>query len=231
MIEDADHPIWTDKVAHHTLDMVMARFHRLCLAALEKYHESLRELRDELRALRGLEKMKKMRGYHFSMKRSNWMKPSTSPTSSSTEKVFKLIEKVRDCNDIFCTLIWQAAPRPFSHKSGPSPAEDGLCPNIMGPVRESRHHFSCMQRASQILYETLSRKCRDQEVHSLNISLDFEHAKTGAIVRGKDIRFKIVITMPYPDVPYRFTVDAAHSVFCIYQTTDEAKSFRKKKRT
>ena len=220
MFEDPCHPIWKDTIAHRNLDKVMARFYSLYSKALEHFQKSLTELKVELYTLRRQGKRKGNRRYHI------WPKRSKSLTVSTTENLAGLVHDLRDYNDIICTLIWQAVPRQPGHMLGSSSAEDLGYPYPTGAARESHRHFACIQRASQILYTTLSHvwTCCNHEAHSLRISLNFDYVKPGAVARCKDVRFDVAVTSPYFDNLYGLVVDSAHCQYCTCQMGEEDQS-------
>ena len=214
MIENPSHPIWKDTIAHQKLDSLMGRFAHLCLKALERFQESLDQVKMRSDASKGLWKIRRK---HFLANR---------PTSGTIEDFSKLVQSVRNCNDIFCTLVWQVVPCPFGYKSGTSSREDLGYLHAIKPEQASCDHVSCIQQASRSLYETLSRawKCRDHEVYSFNISLKLEYAKAGAIFRNKAFQFNVAVTSPLLCGTYRLVVTAAHRDFCVYQADDENRS-------
>ena len=220
MIEDRRHPIWEDTIAHRDFDTLMARFHLMCLAALAHFQESLSELKAGLHTLRGQGKKKALSRYRF------WQKGSSSPNFGTTEEFPKFLQNLRNYNDVFCTLIWQAVPHRSGYRFGTSFRED------LGrsyPVRAggaSHYHLGCIQRASQALYDTLSNvwTCRDHEAHSLNISLKFDYAKADAAVRSEEFCFNVAVTSPCFESLYRLIFDTAHGEFCTYQSVGDARS-------
>ncbi len=220
MLEDPGHPIWKDAIAHRNLDSVMARFYHFCLEALGHFQEKLGELKSELHALKGLGIRKAAMKYLYLGNRS------CSPRFGTTEGFPKLIQSLRSYNDIFCTLVRQAAPRSSDYQWRSSFGEDLGIPYAIGPARTSRQHFVCIQRASQALHDTLSSvwKCGDHEAHSLHISLNFDYNKVGARFRGKDFRFNVIVASPCYDSPYRLVIDTAHGGFCVYQACVEDQS-------
>ncbi len=223
MIEDPGHPIWKDALVHQNLDKVMSRFYCLCLEALEHFQESLHGLNAGLQALRGPDERKGKRSCQQALKRSQ------SPTLSTAESFPELIQNLRDYNDIFCTLISQAVPRRTGYMLVSSPAKDLGCPYPTEVTQASQRHFGCIQRASQVLYDTLCSvwTCRDHEAHSLNVSLKFGTAKAGAVFQGRDFRFNVVVTSPQFDGQYRLVVHSAHHEFCACQMVGENSTSKK----
>ena len=220
MIENRRHPIWRDTMAHQNFDTMMARFYHLCLAALEHFQESLSEISIGLHALRGHKTKKATTRYQFLLGRWN------PPSLGTTEDFPQLLQNLRSYNDIFCTLIWQAISHRSGRQFGSSFGGNLDCPSPIRAARASHHHFGCIQRASQVLYETLCNvwTCRDYEAHSLNISLNFDHAKAGATVWGEDLRFNIAVTSPHLESPYCLVIYTAHSEFCMYQAGEVDRS-------
>ena len=223
MIENRGHPIWRDTMAHRSLDTMMARFYNLCLAALEHFQESLSELVMGLHALKGQETKKATSKYQFLLE--NW----NPPTLGTTDDFPKLLQNLRNYNDIFCTLIWQAVPRRSGHQFGLSFGGDLACPYLIPAARASHVHFGCIQQASQLLHETLSniRTCREHEAHSLNIALNFDYAKAGATGQAEDFCFNITVTCPSFARPYQLIVYIAHGGCCRYQKVKENRSPKK----
>ena len=221
MIEDPCHPIWKDTVAHQNLDTVIGCFYNLFLAALEHFRESLIELKVGLNALRGQGRK------NITRRLQSWLARSNSPTFGTTEDLPKLVQNLRNYNDIFCTLIWQAVPRRSGYKLELSLEGDLDCQNVA--TRASQSHFGCIQRASQVLFHTLSTEwtCRDHAAHSLNVSLSFDYATAGAIVGGKVFRFKVAIICPHSDGSCGLVVDILHDEVCINQTVEEDRSSKK----
>ena len=206
MIEDQDHPIWKDTSAHRNLDTMMARFHCVCRAALERLHESLNELRAGLHALSG----RGIKLYRFLRDRSNL------PASGTMENLARLVQNLRSYNDMFCTLIWQAVPRRsgYRHLS---------YPYVPQAARGPHPHFDCIQRASQNLYNTLFNvwTCEEHEPCSLIFALSLESAKVGPSVQAEDFRFNDAVKSPYLKSLTRSDVDIAHYELCMYQTVNE----------
>lgn len=217
MIENRGHPIWRDTMAHRNLDTMMARFYNLCLVALEHFQESLSELVVGLHALKGQETKKATSKYQFLLEKWN---PSTLGT---TDDFPKLLQNLRNYNDIFCTLIWQAVPRRSGHQFGLSFGGDLACPYLIRAARASQVHFGCVQQASQLLHDTLSniRTCRQHEAHSLNIALNFDYAKTGATGQAEDFCFNVTVTCPSSARPFQLIVYVAHGGCCMYQKVTE----------
>ena len=211
MIENPSHSIWKDKIAHQKLDTVMGRFAHLCLKALERFQECLYQFKMKSDASKGLWKMRRKRLFL-----------ANRPTCGTIEDFSTLVQSVRNCNDIFCTLVWQVVPCPFGYRSGMpfglSSGEGLGYSHAIKPAQASCDHVGCIQRASRNLYETLSSawKCHDHEVYSLNISLKFEYAKAGAIFRDKAFQFNVAVTSPYFCGPYHLVINAAHRDFCVY---------------
>lgn len=219
MIKDPNHPVWKDTIAHRNIDTLMARFYHLCLVALEHFQESLSELKLVLHALKGQQRKKAKRF---------WLNKSSPSINGITEEFPRLVQKLRDYNDIFCTLVWQALPRRSDHKFDPSAGRDLGCQ--IRPVRVSQHHLGCIQQASQVLYETLSYKwtCldHDHEAHFLNISLNFDPEKAGAIIGDRDFKFNIAVTSPSFDGPCRLIVGTVHNDFCMSKMFEGDRSSR-----
>ena len=217
MIENRGHPIWRDKMAHRNLDTMMARFYNLCLVALEHFQESLSKLVVGLHALKGQETKKATSKYQFLLE--NW----NPPTLGTTNDFPKLLQNLRNYNDIFCTLIWQAVPRRSGHQFGLSFGGDLACPYLIRAARASQVHFGCIQQASQLLHDTLSiiPTCRQHEAHSLNIALNFDYAKTGATGQAEDFCFNVTVTCPSSARPYQLIVYVAHGGCCMYQKVTE----------
>ena len=216
MIENPNHPIWKDTMAHQKLDTVMGRFAPLCLKALQRFQENLIQV--------------KMRS---DTRRPSWktrrkhLPLANRPTCGTIEEYCKLVQSVRNCNDIFCTLVWQVAPCPSGYRSSMSLGiEDLGCSDAIRPAQASYAHVGCIQRASRTLYETLSSvwKYRGHETYSLNMSLKFEYAKAGAIVRDEAFQFNVAVTSALFCGPYRLVVNAAHQDFCVYPADDENQS-------
>ena len=223
MIEDRGHPIWRDTIAHCNLDTMMARFYHICLGALERFKESLNELRVGLHALRAQGTKKVTNRYQV------WLEKSDPPTLSTTETFPKLVQNLRSYNDIFCTIIWQAVPRRSCHQSSPSLRANLGYPRSLEAARESLRHLDSMQRASQDLYNMLSSiwRCREHQAHSLSIALNLDHAKDGAVVQAEDFRFNVIVTNSCFEDTYRLIVDSAHDDLCMYQTVKENWSLKK----
>lgn len=217
MIENRGHPIWRDTMVHRDLDAMMARFYHLCLAALEHFQESLSELRVGLHALREQETKKATSRYQFLL--DNW-NPSTL---GAIEDFPKLLQNLRNYNDIFCTLILQAVPRRSGYQSGSAFGRDLGCPTAMRVAPAPHHHLGCIQRASQVLYDTLSNvwTCREHEAHSLSIARNFDYAEAGALGQAAYFCFTVAVTSPYPVRPYQLIVHISHSEFCICQEAKE----------
>ena len=203
MIEDQGHPIWKDTSAHRNLDTMMARFYCVCRAALERFHESLDDFRAGLHALsgRGTEK------YRF------WRDRSNPPASGIIVDLAKLVQNLKSYNDIFCTLVWQAVPRRSGCQIGSSFRQNLSYLYVPQATSGRYHHFDCIQRASQNLYNLLSTvwTCEEHEPRSLIFALSLESAKLGASVQAEDFRFNVAVTSPYLKSPPRSDVDIAHN--------------------
>ena len=225
MIEDPGHPIWKDRVVHRSLDNVIARFHQLCLEVLEHVQGRLSELNHRLQTLRGQGKKKHTR-YKF------WLIRSSSLPFGTTEELPELVRNLKYYNDIFCALIWQTVPRGSNNLLGSSSsasAEDLSYRTAIRAARASNRHCICIQRASQVLHDTLSEAwtCHDHDAHSLSISLNFDHAKAGAVARPEVIRFDVVVTSPRFEGAYRLVVDSTRGDFCTCQRLGESRSLKK----
>ena len=218
MIEDQGHPIWKDTSAHQNLDMMMARFYYLCRAVLERLYQSLNEFRVGLHALSGRGTKKATR------KIRSWLDRSNPPTPGTIENLAKLVQNMRSYNDLICSLIWQAVP----HRSD-SQFELSFRRNLGYPYAPQaaggqHHHFECIQRASQNLFNTLSNvsSCEEQEARSFIFALSLEYAKAGASVQTEDFRcFNVTETSPYLKSPYRSDADPAYDDLYMYQTVKE----------
>ena len=225
MLEDRGHPIWRDTIAHSNLDTIMARFYHICLAALERFQESLNELRVGLHALRVQGTKKATSRYQL------WLEKSDPPTLGTTEKFPKLVQNLRSYNDIFCTIIWQAVPRQSGHQFNTSLGANLGYPRSLEAAREPHGHLDLdsMQQASQDLYNTLSNvwRCREHQAHSLHIALNLDRAKDGAVVQSEDFRFNVAVTSSCFESTYRLIVDSTHDDLCMYQTNKENWSSRK----
>ena len=206
MIEDQGHPIWKDTSAHRNLDTVMARFYCVCRAALQRFHNSLNELRAGLDALSGRGTKK----YRF------WRDRSNPPASGTIEYLAKVVHNLRSYNDMFCTLIWQAVPRHSGY-------QNLSYPYVPHAVEGPHHHFDCIQRASQNLYNILSNvwTCEEHEPRSLIFALSLQSAKVGTSVQAEDFCFNVAVTSSYSKSPKRSDVDIAHYELCMYQTLKE----------
>ena len=213
MMEDQGHPIWKDTSAHRDLDTMMARFSCVCRAALERFHESLDELRAELHAFSG-------RG---TKKYRHWRDRSDPPASDTIGNLAKLVQKLRSYNDIFCTLIWQAVPRSPGYQFEPSFRRDLSYPCVPQAAQRPHHHFDCIQRASQNLYNTLTDvwTCEERGPRSLIFALSLESAKVDASVQAQDFRFNVTVTSPYLKNPNRSDIDIVYYELCVYQTVKE----------
>ena len=223
MIEDRAHPIWRDTIAHSNLDTMMARFYHICLAALERFKESLNELRVGLHVLKAQGTKKATSRYRL------WLEKSDPPTLGTTEKFPKLVQNLRSYNDIFCTIIWQTVPRRSGHQTNPSFGANLGYPRSLEAAREPHRHLDSMQRASQDLYNTLSNiwRCREHQAHSLSIALDLDHTKDGAVSQAEDFRFNVAVTSSCFESTYRLIVDSTHDDLCMYQIVKENWSLRK----
>ena len=223
MVEDPRHPVWTDTIAHRNIQTGMARFYHPCLAALEHFEKSLSKLSLGLHSLRRQRKRQAGGRYQF------WLNWSKSSTTSTTENFPKLVENLRHYNDIFCALAWQVVRRRSNNKLESLFGEDMGCSYAEEPARESHHHFGCMQRASQVFYDTLSKEWTylDYEVQLMHISLNFDFARAAATLPDKDFHFNVVVISRNCHVPYRLLVDIAHDEFCEYQTVGEDRCSKK----
>ena len=219
MIEDHNHPIWKDASAHRNLDTMMARFYHLCRVVLERFHKSLNEFGVGIHALSG-------RGTRKARRRiQSWLDRSNPPTLGTIENLAKLVQNMRSYNDLFCSLIWQAVP----HHSG-SRFESSFRGNLgyryaLQAAGGQHHHFKCIQRASQNLYNTLSNVWTygEQEARSLMFALSLEYTKAGTSVQTEDFRFNVAVTSPQLKSPYCSDADIAYDDFCMYQTDKEDK--------
>ena len=217
MIEDSDHPVWEDATVHRRLDIVMTRFSHICLNALEHLHESLANLNVGFQALRGQEKQDTQQN-HLPLDRSY------SVTVGVPENLPDIVQNLKDYNDIFCILVWQAVPRGSDSILGSSFATELGYPHAIGAAPASHRHLDCIQRVSQVLYDTLSNAwtCRDHKVHFLSISMKVDHARAGAKVRDKGFRFNVAVTSPYLESPYRLVVDTSTGDFSTCQAIQNA---------
>ena len=224
MIEDPDHPVWKDRIAHQNLEKLMARFYHICVESLDHFQHGLKDLQFELQALKEQEKDKNTRRRHIWRERSKWMALST------TEDLPDLVQNLRNYNDIFCTLVWQAVPRRSSHMLGSKFAEDSGYPYTVraASATVSHHDLDCIQRVLQVFYDTISDSwtCSDHSSHSLGILLKFDHAKTSALVQSKGFRFIIAVTSPYLYSPYHFVVYSPYGGFSSGQTVEEDRSLQ-----
>ena len=213
MIEDQGHPIWKDTSAHRDLDTTVARFYCVCRATLERFHKSLNELRAGLHALSG-------RG---TKKHRFWRDRSKPPASSTIENLVKLVQNLRSYNDMFCTLIWQAVPHRLGYHFGSSFRRNLRYPCVAQAAHGRYHHFDCIQRASQTLYNILTEvwTCEAYEPRSLIFALSLESAKLGASVQADDFRFKVAVTSVYLKSQNRSHPDIAHYELCMQTLKDD----------
>ena len=223
MIEDPYHPIWKDVVAHRNLDKVIARFYHVYSITLNHFQESLKHLKEGLQALTGKGKIRGFRRHPFRLKRSKSMNFGT------TEDFPALVQDVKNYNDIFCTLVWQAVPRRSDCILGSSFAEELGYQHNTGAASASHCHLSHMQQVTQVLYDTLSNAwtCRTHGAHSLSISLDFDQAEAGATFRSKGFHFNVVVTSPCFDSPYRLVIDIPHGDYSTCQTVEKDRCSKK----
>ena len=222
MIEDPDHPVWKDKATHQNLEKAMARFYHTCIESLDHFLHSLEDLRSELQALKERVREKDTRRRDF------WRDRPKSMSFSTSEDLPDLLQNLRNYNDIFCTLVWQAVPRRSGHMLGPTFAEELGYPHTAraAPASVSHHDSDCIQRVLQVFYDTMSDSwtCGDHKSHSLSILLKFDHARTGTLARTKGFRFIIAVTSPSLYSPYLFVVDSPCGGFSSGQTVEENRS-------
>ena len=214
MIEDPYHQTWKHAAAHRNLDKVTARFYHVYSITLNHLLESLKHLKAGLQALRRKDRIQDTRKYRFRLKKSKSMSFGT------TEDFPDLVQGLKNYNDVFCTLVWQAVPRQSNYILGSSFAEELGYQHNTGAAL---YHLGYIQRATQVLYNTLSDAwtCRTHEAHSLSISLDFDQAKAGAAVRSKAFHFNVVVTSPYLDSGYRLVIDFPHGDYLTCQTVEK----------
>ncbi|KAM0803917.1 hypothetical protein BDR22DRAFT_818581 [Usnea florida] len=215
MIDDSDHPVWEDATVYRRLDKVMTRFNHIGLKALEHLHESLAELKVGLQILRGQAKQDTQK-YQLRLDRSY---PVTV-----LENLPDIVQNLKDYNDIFCILVWQAVPRRTDSLLESSFATELGYPHAIGATPTSHPHLGCIQRVLQVLFDTLrdAWTCRDHKVHYLSISMKFDHARAGAKVRGNGFRFNLAVTSPYLKNPYQIVVDTSNGDFSTCQTIQNA---------
>ena len=216
MFEDPNHPIWSNTIAHQHLERLMTNLYHLCLKSLEHIRESLGRLHSELPT-------REISVYHF-CPNTSW-----SPTFDRTKDFLELFQELRNNNDLFSTSILQAIPRRSGQILGSSFAEDLSCPYAIEAAPAIDNHTGCIQRAYQVLYDTLSSvwTCHDHDAHSLSISLDFNYEKAGAIVQAQKLQFNVAVTSPFTDGPYRLLVKSVHGDFCTCQTVGDDSSSKK----
>lgn len=215
MIEDLNHPIWKDMVAHRSLDELMASFFNVFLQALQHFQQSLDGLNAGLQAMRWHGKKRGTGVYRFW---PNWPK---SPPVSTTEELEALVQDMTIYNDIINSLIMQVVPKRYL--LGSSVEVHLGSPLSPGPAQASHSHTGCIQRGSRVLYDALCKvcPCRDHETHSLWISLNFDYAKPGASFRRKSFHFDVAVRRPcYIDI-YRLAIDSANGEFCTCQMAEE----------
>lgn len=220
MFEDPKHSIWSNTIAHQHLRRSTAHFYRLCLKSLERIRRSLCEMHNELHTT----KMEMSRRGHM-----QYPDETRRPTSDRTEEILVVFQGLRKYNDLFSTLILRAIPRKSIHVKRSPFGEEFGCTYVVGATPASYNHVRCIERASQVLYETLSGvwTCHDHERHSLSISLNFDDVEAGAIVQTHKFRFDIAVTSPFSHGPYRIVVDSAHGEFCTCQTVGDDRSLKK----
>ena len=213
MFEDQGHPIWKDTSAHRNLDRMMARFYCVCRAVLERFYESLNELRTGLHALSG-------RG---TKKYRSWQDSTNPPVSGTIENLVKLVQNLRTYNDMYRTLIWQAVPRRSGNQFESLFRQNLIYPYVPQAARGPYHHFDCIQRASQNLYKILSYvwTCEEHEPRSLMFALSLESEKLGASDQAEDFRFNVAMTSPYLKSPKWSGVGIAQYRLCMFQTDEE----------
>lgn len=217
MFEDPNHPMWSNTNAHQHLESVMTNLYHLCLKSLEHIRESLGRLHSELPT-------REIGVYKF-CSNASWLS-----TFDRTKDSLDLFRKLRHYNDLFSTSILQATPRRSGRKLGSSIAEDLGYPYATEAAAPAiDNHTVCIQRASQILYDTLSSvwTCYDHDAHSLSISLDFDYEKAGATVQAQRLQFNVAVTSSFPDGPCRLLVISVHGEFCTCQTLGDDSSSNK----
>lgn len=223
MIVDRYHPIWKDVSAHQNLDKVIARFYHVYSITLNHFQESLKHLKAGLQAMKGQGKIRGFRRYSLRLKMLKSM------NFGATEDFSALVQGVKNYNDIFCTLVWQAVPRRSDCILGSSFAEELGYQHNTGKASASHCHLEHMQRVTQVLHDTLSdawSSCT-YGAHSLSISLDFDLAEAGATIGSKDFHFSIAVTSPCCDSTYRLVMDLPHGDYSTSQTVEKDRCSKK----
>ena len=212
MLEDFNHPVWTDLMANGNLEKMMGRFYELCLRSLKHYRNALNEISSALRSSLWLKQWQATGKHLFRRKRR-------LPRFGIAEDLPKLIQNSRNYNDLFYTLIRQAVPSPSRHIAR-SLSADGLChSHPIEAARKSYGHIRCIQRALQIFYDTLTMAwtCHERGPHGVSISLKFDDAKHGVMTRDRGICFRVAVTTPHYHRLYLVLVVLVSGKFCACQ--------------
>ena len=207
IVKNKDHPFWTDLMAHRGLEVHLERFYDLCLLLIEH----LCKILDQFQL--GLESQDR-RLFRKVLLRIK------SSASGMAVNLSDLIQKLKDDNDVFRTLVQQATlrgPKPFA---GSSSFDAPIYQRSISGSEMAYSHFGCIQRASQTLYEALSHawSCHEREAHDFSIYFQCELSQVDSITPHEGTCFDIAVTSSHFDGPYRMLVKLVKGEICTCQS-------------
>lgn len=210
MFDTINDSMWADPVINSDLEQKMAGLRNPILRSLYRCCEVLTLLQREFASLTLGDKGTEIEDYQPG---------SRFLAVGNTKKLCRLIQDLRDCNDIFCSLVWQVDSDRSGNMMGLLLTQDADLPSPIQESQASQSHFSCLQKASQVLYTRLSRMwtCREHETHVMRISVDLDYVKADGVASSRIRRFSVAIGIPSFDGPYHLTVDSAWDDYCTCQ--------------
>ena len=200
MLESRDNPVWTDTIAGHELDAMMASFCDPSRRVLEGLWQTLSELMDRILSTR---------------------------THNQTENLLKLLNNLIIYNSLFYALIRHAMPKNSSVMLEPSIAKGLIRQFTMQTASTSNSHVYCVQRASRSLFGALSGLGMSYKhgVQTLSVSLDIDSVHPARRISDKGPRFDVAVTISGFDGPYRLDVDSSQCIYCTCQKFKESGSW------
>ncbi len=210
MFHDREYPIWTDRQASRDLEESITTYRDTFSKVLCTMAQLLNSLQQVVRMVigRGIEEGERKSLNH-----------------PIPEQCLELLEKLRICNDTFCTLVRQV----ISERSGRTPRASlsytGEAYLLHGDVQAaitSNSHLFCIQRASQRLHEALTAAppCYESSKHRISICLDPESLEGLSPVRNTAIRFNLALTTALSNDATLLVVEAGKADFCSCHTDE-----------
>lgn len=222
MLSSKAHPMWKETIAAQALEKALPHLRHELMQSLKQMSLNLSRLIVMLRTLKTGETL---RGGSFPAV-GRLQSQSKRVASDATEGLPELVQSLRNCNDLFCTLTRRCTPDGSRHIDVSSLVALSRQDSTRG-LNTSYSHISCIQYASRVLYTTITTiwTCRDHDSHSLSISLNPNNTPAKWQLSSSKIQFNLAMTAPFLSGSYRIDVTIAPGKLCDCQTTQRGQTF------